>query len=93
MSGGGLFLQTPNHPLKGYFVLLWWTPPSAEPGPVDYCKPPSEPALPEKSGGHGGLDVDGCFCWLASRCPVVPRGVDRLIGSDDNAVARMVEAR
>ncbi|KAJ0479432.1 hypothetical protein HanRHA438_Chr13g0580511 [Helianthus annuus] len=68
MSGGGLFLQTQNHPLKVYFVLLRWTspPPPPEPGLVDHCKPPSEPALPEKSGGPGGLDVDGCFCWLTS---------------------------
>ncbi|KAJ0669918.1 hypothetical protein HanOQP8_Chr13g0468001 [Helianthus annuus] len=57
MSGGGLFLQTQNHPLKGYFVLLRWMLPPPEPGPVDHCKPPSEPALPEKSGGPGGLGM------------------------------------
>ncbi|KAF5771811.1 hypothetical protein HanXRQr2_Chr13g0569281 [Helianthus annuus] len=98
MSGGGLFLQTQNHPLKGYFVLLRWMLPPPEPGPVDHCKPPSEPALPEKSGGPGGLGDRFC-----KRCPVVPRGsclvpvvpcgADRFIGSDDDGVTRIVEGR
>ncbi|KAJ0475545.1 putative fibronectin type III [Helianthus annuus] len=57
MSGGGLFIQTQNHPLKGYFVLLRWTPPPLDPGPVDHYKPSSEPALSEKSGGPGGLGM------------------------------------
>ncbi|KAJ0728633.1 hypothetical protein HanLR1_Chr07g0243871 [Helianthus annuus] len=57
MSGGGLFLQTPNHPLKWYFVLLRWPSPPLESGSMDHCKPPSEAALPEKSGGPGGLGM------------------------------------
>ncbi|KAJ0630162.1 hypothetical protein HanHA300_Chr00c0452g0766991 [Helianthus annuus] len=66
MSGGGLFLQTQNHPLKGYFVLLRWTPQPPEPGLVDHCKPPSEPTLPEKSGDPGGLGMFfDFFCWVS----------------------------
>ncbi|KAJ0771061.1 hypothetical protein HanPI659440_Chr07g0264711 [Helianthus annuus] len=57
MSGGGLFLQTPNHPLKWYFVLLRWPSPPLESGSMDHCKPPSEAALPEKSGGPGSLGM------------------------------------
>ncbi|KAM0012514.1 hypothetical protein Hdeb2414_s0052g00752991 [Helianthus debilis subsp. tardiflorus] len=88
MSGGGLFLQTPNQPLKGYYVLLRWTPPPPEPGLVGHCKPPSESALPEKSGGLGGLGDRFC-----KRCLVVAHCVYRFIGSDDDVVARMVEGR
>ncbi|KAM0068063.1 hypothetical protein Hdeb2414_s0002g00068821 [Helianthus debilis subsp. tardiflorus] len=108
MSGGGLFLQTPNQPLKGYSVLLRWTPPPPEPGLVGHCKPPSESALPEKSGGLGGLGMLFDFWVLlllkmligayvgdrfCKRCLVVAHGVYRFIGSDDDVVARMVECR
>ncbi|KAF5771799.1 hypothetical protein HanXRQr2_Chr13g0569161 [Helianthus annuus] len=101
MSGGGLFLQTQNHPLKVYFVLLRWTPPPPppEPGLVDHCKPPSEPALPEKSGGPGGLGFviikDGPILQAVpcgSRL-VMPHGADRFIGKDDDGVARTVDGR
>ncbi|MFS7985660.1 hypothetical protein Hanom_Chr11g01001131 [Helianthus anomalus] len=87
MSGGGLYLQTQNHLLKGYFGLLRWMSPPPKPALVDHCKPLSELALSEKSGGPGAVPGG------ARLVPVVPHGTDRFIGSDDDDVARMVEGR